>query len=655
MHTTLSLVIILLATAVLVTALFKSLRLPVLLGYVAVGVVLGPSGFNLAPNDADTRDLAEFGIVFLMFSIGLEFSLGRLKAMHTLVFGLGGLQVLLTMAIMTGIGLLIGLSPTSGVAIGGVLAMSSTAIVSKLLADRGELDTAHGQRIMGVLLFQDLAVVPLMIFIPALASHESGNLAQAMFYASLKAAAALIVILMLGQRLMRPWFHLVAARKSAELFMLNVLFITLGLAWLTQLAGLSLALGAFVAGMLISETEYRYQVESDIRPFRDVLMGLFFVSVGMSLDLSTVLGNFPTVLLVLVLATVGKFLVIAPLARAFSEHHSDALLTALGLAQAGEFSLVLLTLVADNSLIDPALRQSVATGLILSMLIAPFLLDRSGAIVQRICASDWTDRARGVHAIAQKSFGIEGHIILCGYGRTGQSIAHVLERENIAFIALDHDPKRVKLAAAAGESVVFGNSARAEILTAAGIHRARALVISFAHTPTALQVMGAAQRLRPEIPILVRSLDDSDMETMKKAGATVVVSEVMEGALMLGSQTLMMAGTPLGRVLNLIRQMREERYSTLRGYFRGATDEESDSLAQERLTTVHLLPRHPAVGQRIGALNIDEIGAVSIVAVRRRGIRTATPTDDTLLMAGDLIILRGLPEDLAAAEIRLTG
>jgi CPA2 family monovalent cation:H+ antiporter-2 len=650
MHTTLSLVIILLAAAVVATALLRALKLPVLLGYIVVGVLLGPSALAIVHGTEETQHLAEFGVVFLMFSIGLEFSLGKLKVMRGLVFGLGGLQVTLTMLAATAAGLLAGLPLEAGLALGGALAMSSTAIVMKLMVERDELDTGHGRQIVGVLLFQDLAVVPLLIFIPALAG--SGDMGEALAWAGLKAVVALGIILVLGQRLLRPWLHLVAARKSAELFMLNVLLITLGLAWVTDQAGLSLALGAFVAGMLISETEYRYQVESDIRPFQDILMGLFFVTIGMTLDLAVVRDNLSEVILILALVILMKLVLITLLARAFSEHWSTALRSGLGLAQAGEFGLVLLTLANQHSLLPFGLSQATLAAMILSMLAAPFLMQHGERLARRLTGGEWAAQARGVHEIAVKSFGVSQHVILCGYGRSGQSLARILESEGVPFIALDHDPQRVKAAAAAGDNVVFGDCARPEVLLAAGVHRARAIVISFAHTPSALKILAAAQRLRPDAPVIIRTLDESDLEVLMDGGATEVVPEVLEGALMLGSQTLLMAGIPLGTVLKRIRKMREARYSTMRGYFQGMTDEAEADLNEERLASLRLTPTEKAINHTLGQLRLEEIG-VTILAVRRRGIRASDPTPETRLEAGDVLILRGTPEALAAAEIRL--
>src|SRR5688572_19696553 len=306
-HTVLSLqsVLILLAAAVAAVTLCRLARLPAMIGYLATGLALGPHALGLASDGEETRVLAEFGVVFLMFSIGLEFSLPKLLSMRRLVFGLGGAQVAATMAIAGGAAWMAGASWQAGIALGGVAAMSSTAIVSRLLSERGELDSAHGRQVMGVLLFQDLAVVPLLVLIPAL-GQPAGAMGFAIAAALGKAAIALAVIVVGGPRLIRAWLGAVARRRSSELFVLNVLLITLGLAFLTGLAGLSLVLGAFLAGMLISETEYRFQVEEDIKPFRDVLPGLFFVTVGMMLDLQLVARAFGLVMLLFAAVVAGK-------------------------------------------------------------------------------------------------------------------------------------------------------------------------------------------------------------------------------------------------------------------------------------------------------------------------------------------------------------
>lgn len=651
MHSTLELTLILLAAGVFALGLLKAAGMPALLGYVLIGIGLGPF---LPGMDADspTSHLAEFGVVFLMFSIGLEFSLARLKSMHRAVFGLGGLQVTITMFIVMVIGMAFGLRWETGLALGGVIAMSSTAIVSKLLSERDELDSEHGRLILGVLLFQDLAVAPLIIFVPALA--QSAGLGEALLYASLKAVLVLTLILALGQKLMRPWFNIVAQSKSSELFMLNVLLVTLGLAYITDRAGLSLALGAFLAGVLIAETEYRYQVEADIRPFRDVLMGLFFVSVGLMLDLHVVTEHWQKVVGILLLLIFGKLLVIALLARLFTQSWSVVMRVGSGLAQAGEFGFVLLGLTLANGLLPGSMHQVILAAMVLSMLLAPLLLLAGTRLAQRMEGGAWMEQARGVHEIATRAFSKQKHVILCGYGRSGQSLARLLEAEGIAFIALDHDPRRVRAASQAGDNVVFGDSTRAEVLMAAGVQRARAVVVSFAHTPSALKIIASVQRLRPDAPVIVRTVDDNDLDRLREAGASEVVPEVLEGALMLASQTMLMAGVPLARVLKRIRQTREARYGSMRGYFRGLTDESEEEDGGERLTSVVLQARHAGCGKTLTDLALEAIGAI-VVGIRRPGSPQFAPGPDSQLAAGDIVLLRGEPDALAAAEITLRG
>jgi CPA2 family monovalent cation:H+ antiporter-2 len=434
--------------------------------------------------------------------------------------------------------------------------------------------------------------------------------------------------------------------------MLNVLLITLGLAYLSEQAGLSLALGAFVAGALISETEYRYQVESDIRPFRDIFMGLFFVTMGMAIDLSTLPHATGQVLGILLLIVLGKLAIVVPLARLYSDQWSTALRTGLGLAQAGEFGLVLLALAGSHDLLTGHLQQALLAAMVLSMMLAPFLVQHADVLVRRLLWGAWMEQAKGVHEIVVKSFGVSQHVILCGYGRSGQNLARILEAEGVPFIALDHDPRRVKIATQAGDNVVFGDCTRREILLAAGIHRAKALVVSFANTPTALRVVSTAQQLRPDTPVIVRTLDQTDMDLLRQAGAMEVVPEVLEGALMLGAQTLMMAGVPLGTVLKRIRQTREAHYSTMRGYFHGLSDTESASAGREKLASYHLVAGQPLIGRQLGELGLGGDG-IHVVAVRRRGIKGFEPTPDTRLEQDDTLILRGTPEALNAVEIRL--
>src|SRR5258706_984682 len=568
-------VLILLAAAVLVVIVFRVLKLPAMLGYLLVGVAIGPYGFGLIADAEDTRNLAEFGVVFLMFSIGLEFSLTKLATMRRIVFGLGASQVVLTLAIVIALTFAAGADWRMGVVLGGALAMSSTAIVSKMLADRLEINTLHGRQVVGVLLFQDLAVVPLLIVIPELARQPAG-LAAGLMLAMLKATVVLAILLYYGQRPMRAWFHLVATQKSSDLFVLNVLLITLGLAYITQVAGLSLALGAFIAGMLISETEYRYQVEDDIKPFRDVLLGLFFVTLGMKLNIASVFGNLLWVVAALIALLAFKTGLIAGLSRLFGSDTGPALRTGLDLAQGGEFGFVLLSLAAPLNLIPESTLQIALAAMVLSMVAAPFIIEKSEHIVRHVSGAEWLTRAMELHNVAVRSMASSQHVVVCGYGRSGQNLVRLLGREKISSIALDNDPERVREAAAAGESVVYGDATRREVLVAAGLLRAKALVVSVADTELALRVLSAVRQARPGLPVIVRTSGDADIELLREAGAVEVVADIMEGSLMLASHALMLLGVPLPRVLAHIRHTRESRYALFKGFFHGASDAPAD-------------------------------------------------------------------------------
>ena len=651
MENSLHLVLILLAAAVLVVILFRLLKLPATLGYLLVGLVIGPHGLALIPDTEGTRHLAEIGVVFLMFSIGLEFSLGKLKTMRRIVFGLGASQVALTLASIVACTVAAGLDWRTGVVLGGAVAMSSTAIVSKLLADKLELNTLHGRQVIGVLLFQDLAVVPLLILIPALAGAP-GDLAMGLMLALGKAAVVLAILLYFGQRPMRAWFHLVARQKSSELFVLNVLLITLGLAFVTEMAGLSLVLGAFIAGMLISETEYRYQVEDDIKPFRDVLLGLFFVTIGMKLDLALVHENLLWVVLALLLLIALKTLLIAGLSRLFGSDTGAALRTGLDLAQGGEFGFVLLSLAAPLDLVPATHLQTVLAAMVLSMLAAPFIIERSESIVRHFSGAEWLARAMELHNVAVRSMAVSQHVVVCGYGRSGQSLARLLDKEGIGFIALDVDPKRVKEAAAAGERVVYGDAARREVLIAAGMLRARALVVTVADCTLALRILAQVRELRPGLPVVVRMLDDTEIERLKEAGATEVLAEIMEGSLMLASHTLVLLGVPLNRVLRRIRDTREQRYGLLRGFFHGTSDEAEDAAHEEQrlLHSVVVTPGAAAIGRTLGELDLERC-RVEVKAMRRPGISAQAPQTDVRIDAGDVLVLYGTEHDCAAAEI----
>lgn len=631
-----------------------------MLGYLFAGTLIGPYSLGVVPDAPETRHLAEFGVVFLMFSIGLEFSLPKLHAMRRVVFGLGLAQVGFTILGVVGLAWVLNfLTPipmSTAFVLAGAAAMSSTAIVSKMLADRLELDSPHGRQVMGILLFQDLAVVPLLIVIPALA-NPSGQLTVTLSLALVKAAMVLGLMLVFGQRLMNWWMTLVARSKSQELFMLNVLLITLGLAWLTELAELSLALGAFVAGILIAETQYKHQVEEDIKPFRDVLLGLFFVTTGMLLNPSVVFQHWYWVILLAVVPVVAKLGLITMLARVFGATQGTAMRTGLYLAQAGEFGFVLLGNVGSTGLglvPDPWL-QVISASMVLSMLAAPFMIQHADRIVLRLSSQEWMQKSLELHQIAQKSLATRQHVLICGFGRSGQHLARILDRQDLHYVALDLDPDRIREATAAGDSVVFGDAARRETLVAAGLLRASCVVISFSETKTAERVLRVVRQLTPSVPVIVRTTDESDLERLTAAGATEVVPEILEGSLMLGSQALLLLGIPVSRVVKEIRAIRESRYQMFRGVFRGV-DDEADTPENQwvRLHSVHVEPGASGVGKSLEELGLAEM-RIEVSAIRRRGIRGGDPAPQTRLEAGDILVLKGQPEALSRAESLILG
>jgi CPA2 family monovalent cation:H+ antiporter-2 len=634
-------------------------QLPPMLGYLVVGVAVGPNAMGLSQDSESVRHVGEFGVVFLMFVIGLEFNLPKLRAMRQHVFGLGLLQVAVTISVATlvTIGLAAavpetwGMSWQAALALSAALSMSSTAIVVKLMVERLERESEHGKRVMGVLLFQDLAVVPLLVLIPALGATGE-NLVGALALAALKAGLLITILLVGGQHVMRRWLTVVAKRKSEELFVLNLLFITLGLAWMTELAGLSLALGAFIAGMLISETEFKHQVETDIRPFHDVLLGLFFISIGMLLDLRLVLERWPLVLLLLIVPTLFKAALVTGLSKVLGASSGVSLRTGLYLAQAGEFGFVLLTLAQSNSLVPPALLNPILASMVLSMVATPFIVMYSNRIVMKLVSSEWLLQSLQMTTIARKSINANRHVIICGYGRCGQNLAKMLEGEGIPYIALDLDPDRVRQAAAAGDSVVFGDAARLQALIASGLARASAVVITYLDVPGALKVLSHTRTHAPQVPVIVRTQDDLNLEVLQSAGATEVVPETIEGSLMLASHALALVGVPMRRVIRIVQDQRDARYNLLRGFFRGADDDSVDELQYERLATLAIPQDSKAVGRALDAFALHTLD-VRVVSLRHGDGKVGLANGDAVLQAGDTLVLAGKAEALAVAEQKI--
>ena len=645
------LIILLLISSVVFLTLFRYLKLSATIAYFVVGILLGPSAAGFLHDSESVRHFVEFGIVFLMFSIGLEFSLPKLNSMRGILFGLGGAQVLITLATSLFISRLFGLDFTMAFVVGSALTMSSTAIVSKLLIERLDLNSRHGKLSIGILLFQDIAVIPILILIPALSS-QSIDINTIFISISLKVILLLSILFWLGKPVMNFWFGLVAKQKSRELFVLNVLMVTMFFAYLTELAGLSYALGAFLAGMLISETRYRYQVESDISSFRDILLGLFFISVGMMLNLNVFFDNFWVILSILFAYTLFKASLIALLTKAFKYEMGVGIRTGVILGQAGEFSFVILALANEQNLIGGEILQIVLSVCLLSMITASFLIPYNGKIARFLSRSYTKNSQKNIDKIDEVGHNLSDHVILCGYGRSGQFLGRFLKEENISFIAIDMDLNRVNDAASAGEKVMYGDASRRVVLNAAGISTCKAVIITYADDRASSKVLSVIRESYLELPIIVRTTDETSIERLQEEGASEVVPEVLEGSLMLGSHALIMLGVPLGRVVKKIRAFRSERYAMFRGYFKGTTDITDDFSGQEQLElhSIEVRKNPLLLSVKLDSIRFEDFH-VQIQYLRRPNmLEDIEPRPDILLSNGDTLVILGLQKDINKFE-----
>jgi CPA2 family monovalent cation:H+ antiporter-2 len=649
--TLLTQLLVLLAFSVLVVAAFRRFELPPILGYLAVGMLLGPSMAGLTTSDGITQVLAEFGVVFLVFTLGLEFSLPRMLAMKREVLGLGGGQVVITTALFATAFWLTGITPLLATILGGALAMSSTAIAIRQLTDQLELNLSHSRYAIGILLFQDLAFVPLLALENA-AQGQTTFEPAAIGGAVLRGAVALLIVLVGGRWLLRPLFHEIGKARSTELFTLAVLLVALASAWATHAVGLSLALGAFLAGMVLAETEYRHQIETVIRPFRDILLGLFFITVGTLLDLRLVFDRFFVVLLLVCALLVVKAFVVTVLAHRLEGKWHYSLRGGVVVAQGGEFGFALLTLVLHDQLVAPDILQPLLAATVISMAAGALLIRHNGRIAEFILRHKGVSPSElQLELAATRAASRRDHVIVCGFGRVGQNVARVLEKQNFEYIALDLDPRRVSDARQGGDPVIFGDSADPHILEVVGIEHCKVLVITFASPDVSLRILRSVRGLRPDLPVLVRTQDDTKLDQLQQAGATEVVPETLEASLMLVSHLLLLLKVPLSRVVKTVDDIRSDRYAMLRRIFRrddARPLDETHSLRGE-LHTLVLPPGASCAGREIAHLGLEAID-VTVTAIRRDGIVGRQPAPETVLRAGDVVVLYGTPEALARGE-----
>ena len=575
MHTPIDTTLIYLLFAVIGVVLCRLLHLPALLGYLIAGIVLGQGGSFFEDHESTVAAAAEFGVVLLMFVIGLEFNLPKLLKLKKMVFGFGMAQVMLIV-----LGTIVGhfvllyalqylqlewhLTWQGAVVLGASMAMSSTAIVVKLMAERSEMESSHGRMVIGALLFQDLAVVPLLVLIPALGHMNEGNVWRELGMALLKASAIIGLLFWGGQKLMRVWLSVVDKRNSDELFMLNILFLTLGLAWLTEHAGLSMAMGAFLAGMLIAETDFKHRVENEIRPFHDLLLGLFFITIGMKLDWVVLQYQWIWIIVLTVIPVFIKCALVTLLAYFSGAANGVAARTGIYLAQAGEFGFVLLSLGLHQSLIEPQWSNPILAAMVLSMITTPILIHYADNIVYRFSKDDWLSQSLQLTTIAQHVIQKDHHVIVCGYGLTGQSLCHLLESQNIAYAAIDLNAELVKESVLSNHQVEMGDATQLAHLMSAGLVRASAVVVSFDDVHGALKILELVKEHAPQVPVIVRMRDDHDTDLLKNAGAAEVIPDVFEVSLSLASQTFNYLGLPKDQIVRLIQTQRSSQYSNLK-------------------------------------------------------------------------------------------
>ena len=644
-------VLILLALSIVSLTLFRLVNIPGVLGYLLVGLLAGDHAFGWLHHSHALEQIAEIGVVFLLFTIGLEVSIPRLIAMRNIVFGIGMAQVVVSTLSAIAVGLYFGLTWQASFAVGGAMAMSSTAIVTKLLTQQYELHLPHGNISLGVLLLQDLAVVPFLVLIPIFAAPAGGSLLVPISLALAKGVFAFAVIYYGGRYLIRPAVRIVASTHSKELFTMSVLLVALLAAWLTYKLGLSLAMGAFLAGMMLAETEFQHHIENEIRPFRDVLLGLFFIIVGAEFDWRIFLDETFEVTVMTVGLIAGKGIAVALISRWAGYARGIAIRAGILLGQGSEFGFALLAVAIISGLISLELSQPIIASIILSMAISPLLIRYNEAIARRFAPEYAASLDEYDMSIGEACKNLSGHIVLCGFGRTGQTLAHFLKRRNIPFVAVEISSEIVTEAREAGESVYLGDAAKADTLRLTGVSNALALVVTFAETKPAARIASLASEISPSVPTIIRARDDLHLEQLLESGADEVIPDTVESSMMLARHTLAAVGESRESIIDLFEEARQDNYATIRAYFHKSESGGIEPAGKLYLRSVEILDSCHAVGRSIGSLGC--LQKVRVVGLRRDEATTENPAVDTELRAGDVLIIEGHQDDIEAAEIEI--
>ncbi len=654
----LEIILCVLLFALMVTSIFRKLRLSIILGYLLAGALVGPNGLGFADSTESVKELAEFGIVFLMFTVGLEFSLPQLFSLRYSVFVIGGLQVLFTIFVTTAMGFVLGMTVLSALVVGSIVAMSSTAVVVKQLQDQAELHSLHGLNAVGILLFQDLAVIPIIILIAGLAHNHHHPLSTILFYALVKGVLAILLIFLIGRWLLRPLFRIISRTRTIELFTLTVLLVTLTSAWLTNLFGLSYALGAFLAGLMLAETEFRHQIEVEIRPFRDILLGLFFMSIGMLTNISTWYQTWPWILLLVIALVIGKMVLITVISLLSGNEWPVASRTGIVLAQGGEFGFAILTLALSHALLPPDYGQVILAALLISIAISPLLIRFNKQISTYFYGSGKSIQNEPCQkTLRLQTKELKEHIIICGYGRVGQHIARVLNKIKFPYVALDLDSELVRYASMAGENVMYGDPTHPGILNAVGLSKAKILVISFNDLRSTVKILGMLHRSYPDLPKLVRCTDEFELKQLKSCGAAHVIAEIFEASLAFSDYLLRLLDVSSDQISHLMEEARSKDYDLLQRVFTGSTITrmtDNDILASHKqLKPIVLVKGAYAIDKKVRALKLKKIG-VELVAVRRGERKFFRLLHSNIrLRVNDIVVVYGTPNDIEQAEEKL--
>lgn len=650
MHGSFGNILILMSVAVATVWLFKRINLPPILAYLVCGILAGPELLVLFENPEEIHIFAELGIVFLLFSLGLEFSLPKMLAMRHLVFGIGLGQMVLTTGVFTFVALMLGMSFNAAVVVGGMVALSSTAIVIKQASEQGILNTSRAQMAVSILLFQDLAVVPMLILIPLLADGAENSMSIAIAMALLKGTLVVGILLSAGKWLLPKIFSEVARTRTDELFVLTTILVTLIAAGLTYSFGLSMALGAFLAGMMLGESQYRHQLEADIRPFRDILMGLFFITVGMRLELHVFVSQAHWVVLAVALMMLVKVLLIRMSAWLFKADKQDSWAAGVKLCQMGEFSFVIAALAVNHNVLSSEEASFLLAIGIISMALTPYLVNNSLGFAKRL-VNQKTPDANPVEEGVQVDSQMQDHVLIFGYGRVGQSVARLLSIEAIPYVAVDADPVRVQESRSAGQPVFFGDVSQKDILRAAGIEKAKLALLTFDEHKKALNVIETVSGLNPDLPIVVRTRKDYHLEELYLKGASQVVPEILEGSLMLVSQVLHLSGVPMSRILKRVRTERKGHYGHMHGFFPGETTEISYG-TQDKLEFMHAVIMTEdayAVGKTLEELKVEGM-RINVKGLRRDNREIENPSPELHIQTGDTLVISGKPRRVERAE-----